>query len=329
MMHAISKTPVSQELSQEFITNHFGTQSQIGDYTELTDGMYNAAYFIRLNDGREMVLKVAPPNQVKVLRYEKNIMQAEVEVLRLLRSETDVPVPEVFVYDTSRRHIDNDYYLMAYVPGISLFKLRKELAPDTQARIDHLTGEYLRKINTISGPAFGYFAQSEYQFPTWQEAFDCMLQHVLQDGRDVGIVLPVDYDELYTQIQAFYPVLDEITQPALVHWDLWDGNIFIDPDTHAITGFLDCERALWGDPLMEVNFGAFGINPALMEGYGKEMLSTPVAQIRRYLYNVYLWLIMVIECTYRQYPNKDQENWARGKLKEEMDLLLASNEKLK
>jgi aminoglycoside phosphotransferase (APT) family kinase protein len=135
------------------------------------------------------------------------------------------------------------------------------------------------------------------------------------------VALPIPYEALYSRIQGYYPVLDEIASPCLVHWDLWDGNIFVDPETRQITGIIDCERALWGDPLMEVNFGAFGVNPALMDGYGQEMLALPAAKTRRALYNVYLWLIMIIECAYRQYDNHDQENWVRPKLIEEMEKL--------
>jgi len=32
------------------------------------------------------------------------------------------------------------------------------------------------------------------------------------------------------------------------------------------------------------------------------------------LYNLYLYLIMVIEYTYRQYETHEQENWARSML---------------
>ncbi|MEW5869503.1 MAG: hypothetical protein AB1894_09520 [Chloroflexota bacterium] len=58
-----------------------------------------------------------------------------------------------------------------------------------------------------------------------------------------------------------------------------------------------------------------------LEGYGVDLLATPGARIRRTLYNIYLWLIMIIECTYRQYETKDQESWARGKLIEEVERL--------
>jgi fructosamine-3-kinase len=194
---------------------------------------------------------------------------------------------------------------------------------EEQHAIDFRTGEYLRQINAINGTSFGYFAQAEFQFATWREAFCTMLDHILQDGDDAGVELFLSYDALRSRLQPFFPVLDEVTQPVLVHWDLWDGNIFIDPETKEITGILDFERALWGDPLMEINFGAFGSNLALIEGYGSDLLAASNAKIRRILYNIYLWLIMIIECTYRQYETKDQENWIRPKLVEEFEKLEA------
>lgn len=316
MMYALSKTPVSLEVAQSIISTHFGAQANIENFVELTDGMYNAAYKIGLAGEQEIVLKVAPSDCVQVLRYEKNIMQAEVEVLRLLHVQTDVPVPEVLAYDISHHLIDNDYYLMAFVPGVSMHKLRTSLSLGEQRAIDRRIGEYLRQMNAITNSNFGYFAQPEVRFDTWQQAFDQMLGNVLQDGQDADVEL--SYDQIYAEIRRYYHTLDEVTTPALVHWDLWDGNIFVDPGSKQITGVIDCERALWGDPLMEVNFGAFGLNPALLDGYGRDMLQTSAAKTRRLLYNIYLWLIMIIECTYRQYNTSDQENWVRPKLIEDM-----------
>ena len=106
-----------------------------------------------------------------------------------------------------------------------------------------------------------------------------------------------------------------------MHWDLWDGNIIVDPETKTVTGILDCERALWDEPLMEINFDAFGVNPAVRDGYGIDLHAAPDARTRRALYNAYLWLVMIVECTYRGYDNRDQEDRARAKLVDEIDAL--------
>jgi len=135
-MYALTKTKITLESAQTLIAAHFGGQARIAHFTELTDGMYNAAFLIELTSGEKTVLKVAPPDDVKVLRYEKNIMLAEVEVLRLLAAQTRVPVPQIFAYDTSRSLIDNDYFIMAYISGTSLFKLRPQLSAADQYAID-------------------------------------------------------------------------------------------------------------------------------------------------------------------------------------------------
>ena len=144
--------------------------------------------------------------------------------------------------------------------------------------------------------------------------------------QEMSVELPLPYDALLDLLRRSYPALDEVQSPRLVHWDLWDGNVFVDPATAQITGIIDFERSLWGDPLMEVNFGAFApLEPdsPLLQGYGRPMLTTPEARVRRTLYNIYLFLIMIIECTYRRYPTQDQENWARRLLAVELDKLQA------
>ena len=62
-------------------------------------------------------------------------------------------------------------------------------------------------------------------------------------------------------------------------------------------------------------------DPEFMKGYGVELPFSEMQMTRRTLYNVYLFLIMVIECAYRQYPTQDQENWARQMLAIEMEKL--------
>ena len=60
---------------------------------ELKDGWFNAAYDIRLADGREVILKIAPPRGAEVMIYEKNIMHTEVAAMRLVRRTRRFPYP--------------------------------------------------------------------------------------------------------------------------------------------------------------------------------------------------------------------------------------------
>ena len=321
MIFIATKTPVTLPTAQQIIHLHFGSEANIAAFQELTDGMFNAAYQIDLVDGMRCVLKVAPPPGVRVLRYEKNIMQAEVEVMQRVRQQTEMPVPRILAYDRSCTILPSQYYLMDFVPGESLHKLRKGMSDEQQRRIDSEAGRLLRQMNAIQGEFFGYYAQEDARSASWKESFDRLLVNVLQDGQEMNVQLPMPYEALHDLLKAHYASLDEVASPHLVHWDLWDGNIFLDPYTYALTGLIDFERAIWADPLMEVNFLFMVHNDAFMQGYGVEMMDTPAKRIRRTLYNIYLDLIMVIECYYRRFDNDWQENWARGLLVEQLNLL--------
>ena len=320
-MQSISKITLSHDTIQSLVSHHFGSATRVKATEELTEGYFATAYRLDLADGRTWVMKVSPPPHVRVLRYERDIMSAEVATMRLLRERTSVPVAEIHCYDASRTLLDNEFFIMEYLPGVPLHKVRGELAPDVQQRINRQIGAYLREINTIEGAAFGYGPESTPRSATWREAFDAMLMTALQDGEDMGVELPLSYAGYHDLARQHYATLDEVRTPRLVHWDLWDGNIFFDMAAQRITGIIDHERALWGDPLMEVNFTGYDPGSDFAIGYGTPVLDTPAQRTRRALYSLYLFLIMVIECYYRKYPTNGQELWAREQLAKTVDAL--------
>lgn len=122
-MHSLSKTAVLLKTAQAIISDVFGAHAVIRAFEELKDGCFNAAYAITLADGLRCVLKVAPPDGVRVLRYERDILAAEVAVMRLVRQYTEMPVPAILGYDTSRRLVESDFYLMAFIEGVPLNKV--------------------------------------------------------------------------------------------------------------------------------------------------------------------------------------------------------------
>jgi hypothetical protein len=87
-----------------------------------------------------------------------------------------------------------------------------------------------------------------------------------------------------------------------------------------LAGFVDTDRALWGDPLIEFYFRSLAnVSGAWQVAYRqaciKAGISYPVdvpGAIRRMaLYDLYLALVMVIEVAYRGYGPK-HEAWVRG-----------------
>lgn len=320
MPASLSKTPVILAQAEQIAARHFGTQCRVVHFEELTDGYFNACYRIGLADGLHCVLKVAPPEGVRVLRYERDILRAEVETLRLVGERTTLPVPRVLAFDTGRQVLANDYFLMEFLPGTALHKARPTLSAEAQARVDWQLGDCLRQINAITGDCFGYYAQPQTAGCGWPQTFMRMLGDVLQDGLAAGVKLPWPYQQLAALPRLGFSALAEVTQPRLVHWDLWDGNVLVDPTSAQVTGVFDFERTLWGDPLMETNFGYMAAEGSpFTRGYGQDMLDTPNKRLRRALYAIYLYLIMIIECSYRNYENNQQETWSRAQLARELD----------
>lgn len=313
-MESITKSKLTKDQIAEMVKTGFGNNIRSEIITELKEGYYNSAYMLLLNNGFKTVLKVSPAEDIQVMRYEKNIMAAEVEVLNTLRSVTDIPVPKIFYYDNGKEIIDSEFFFMEFIEGIPLHSLRSQLTDEQHREISSELGQFVKKIHSIEGSCFGYMAQKDKQFKSWDEAFLFMINDLLEDAKDAGVILPYDYDKIYSMIEEKRNVLNSVKKPVLIHKDLWDGNIFVDSKTLKITALIDCERAIYGDPLVELVFGFLLNNESFMKSYRRGTPFDKDEETRILIYRIYLYLILIIECSYRQYPDDNQAKWARTKL---------------
>jgi aminoglycoside phosphotransferase (APT) family kinase protein len=292
-----------------------------GWVSELGHGWFNVAYRIRLRDGSQVVLKIAPPAGVQVLTYERGAMAIELAALRLVRERTGVPVPNVDFADQSHDLCDADYFFMPYVDADNLGIVKYDLPTDARTAYSEAVGAANRELNAIRGEAFGPLAGAGD--PSWRVVFTGMFEAILQDGERRQVDLGWDYDLVRSVFEEYAYSLDEVTVPRYVEWDLWDSNVLVRDGT--IVSIIDHERAFYGDPLIEAGFtgtqlDAFGDPSAFMRGYGHGPL-TPTEEVRRRLYCLYLSLIMVIETVYRGHTDSQGYDWARERLTETMALL--------
>ena len=284
--------------------------------TELGHGWFNVAYSITLRDGRQVVLKIAPPPGVPVMTYEVEIMSNEVTAMRLAGSLTKVPVPPVDFYDNSGELCASPWFFMPLVEGENLGVMAEEgrLTAEQIDAFNEQLGAANAELNRIVGPHFGPLEGDGYS--TWREAFTAMIEDALHDGQKEGVDLGWDYELLRSIIAEDLPLLDGVREPRFVEWDLWNSNTMVREDR--ITGIIDHERAFYGDPLMEAGFVGldlpdFGDPEAFIRGYGLPSLTAEDRQRRR-LYTLYLIIIMVVETHYRGHETPDQYWWARGQL---------------
>ncbi len=314
MVDSISKTRIDRTQAER-IARRSHPDRTLTTLTECTDGWFNAVHRLEFDDGSSAILKIAPPADVRVLRYEHDIITTEVATLRLLAERTDLPVPRVLAWDPSGEIVPSPYFVMTACPGVALQGRRGHLDPDESAAIDAQLATFVATVNTITGDHFGRPEPSAPRCATWTDAFALLVEDLLADAVDAAVVLPRTVAELEALTsQLIDDTLGAVTEPRLVHWDLWDPNVFIDPDTLEVVGVIDFERALWGDPLMEAQFVGGRAHDPVIEAYGTQLFAQPSAIGRRRLYDLYLYLVMVVECAYRNYPTDDIEQLGRAML---------------
>ncbi|WP_406428552.1 aminoglycoside phosphotransferase family protein [Streptomyces sp. NBC_01589] len=322
-MESITKNRQSLDTLRAMVARAYGDhQVPQGDdwATELGFGLYNVAYRIRLRDGAQVVVKIAPPSDVEVLTYERGAMATEVAALRLLRERTTVPVPDVHFSDDSHELCDADYFFMPFIDADNLGPLRDSMPAAERVVYNEAIGQANREINSVVGDGFGPLTGPLQA--SWRAVFLGMAEDVLRDGQRRSVDLGWDYELVRGLFSAHADCLDEVLEPRLVEWDLWEGNVMVREGK--LLGIIDHERALWGDPLIEVLFTGidlpeFGDPAAFMRGYGQKPL-IPGEQQRRRLYSLHVVLVLIIETVYRGHTDPGQYDWARKQLDQLMTM---------
>ena len=96
-----TREQIARMVEKAFGSNGIALATGEDAVSELEEGWFNAAYSVRLSDGREVILKIAPVKGADVLAYEKNIMATEVATMHLVRENPAIPVPEIYYFDTA------------------------------------------------------------------------------------------------------------------------------------------------------------------------------------------------------------------------------------
>jgi Ser/Thr protein kinase RdoA (MazF antagonist) len=265
---------------------------------EIGGGTYNRAVRVRLADGRRLVLKIAPAGPG--LTYEHDLLATEAEYYRRIPG----PVPSVVGAGPG-------FLLMTEVPGVPWAQV-----PGAGPHLRTELGAIVAGLHEVTGDGFGY--PQDPLHPTWPAAFAAMVDAVLADAVRYGVRLPRPAAEIAHLVRRHEPLLELVTTPVLVHFDLWKGNILLDGDR--VSGIIDAERAFWGDPVAEfVSLTLFDdLDAPLLAGYGAARFDAP-GRRRLTVYRVYLGLIMLVEMVPRQDTNADRERFVSAWLAEHLD----------
>lgn len=312
-MESRTKLRLPREQLESLARHALGARAQVVAVEELTKGMFNAAYALELAGHPPVVLKVAPPPDASILlTYEADIMRTEVDFYERVSREAACPVPKVLARDFSRSRIPADYFFMEKLRGAPLTSAKKRLSGEELRRVKVELGGIIGRLGVIRGTSFGYPQPgARSQAPSWRESFLKMVGNILDDAERFAVRLPRGTAALRALFGAHAGVLDEVREPVLTHFDLWEGNLFV----HRVDGvprieaIIDGERAFWGDGHAEfvsaALFKDIEEEPDILRGWaeatGKPLEFTQPMRTRQALYRAYLYLLMVTEGAPRGY----------------------------
>ncbi len=331
-----------------------GAGDRVARVTALSGGTYNTLAAVELTGGERLVLKVPPPAGTPGLRYEQGLLQGEalfydaaaavgVPAPRVLHARPDrgpeagadraphpgpdrrpdAPDAPDAATETAPDTLADDvpFVLMSRLPGVTWWSAAESMDNRERDRLRESLGRMVARLHGVTGPGFGYPSRSTgAPAGRWAEAFTAMTGAVLDDAERYGAWLPRPVARIRAALAAAEPLLEEVTVPALVHFDLWPGNVLLDGPAgrREISGVIDGERMFWGDPLAD--FASLSLftadaerDPAFLTGYGAGGGRTAFdagALRRTALYRCYLYLIMLVEVVPRGY-GAEHTAWVR------------------
>ena len=69
-MESLTKNKQNKETISKMVEKYF-TPLRMVSFHELTEGYFNMAYEIHLSNGEQVILKIAPSKEMRVMTYEK------------------------------------------------------------------------------------------------------------------------------------------------------------------------------------------------------------------------------------------------------------------
>lgn len=293
-MDSFTKKKISlYDAKTVFESSGVGTVDSI---KEAESGEFNACFQVRSN-GRKYFIKFGTEENARVLSYERNMMATELSFYNRLDG-TEIKRPEIFFVDTSREKVNVDYFIME---GYDV-PLRGYVFPTLKdkRRVMYGLGQDLARLHSIKGEGYGY---EQFGLENgWAEAYKKMIDKIIADATVLDVKL--DTFRIYKILERTRPIMAEV-ESSLVHFDVWEGNVFLNHKNHTYQGLIDWERALWGDKACDL----ISLNPLLgiernkyfVKGYRSvaPLEFDEKLRIRMNLAKMYLGLVMMVEAEVR------------------------------
>lgn len=269
----------NSEFFEKAIFLSLGKNIPIQQATLIAAGNINQGVLLETSEGR-FFLKTN-------FETEKDIFDKEAMGLKVLRENTPLEVPLVH---GSGRIGEQSFLLMDWIQsGKANVSYWKEL------------GLGLAQLHMVTQPAFGFhednyiasLTQSNNPQTSWADFFvENRLEPMMGKAYYEGLI-PLGF---YKKFQQIYPLLESIfpnEKPALLHGDLWSGNIIKGKDGNP--ALID-PAVYYGHREMDLAFSRLfgGFDGEFYEAYNTLFPLEPGFEERESVYNLYPLLVHLL-----------------------------------
>jgi aminoglycoside phosphotransferase (APT) family kinase protein len=277
--------PLTPAQIEAICSRAFGEGTRVASAIELGDGTYNTTFRIALESGEEMILRAAP-EPARQFRSERAFLRNEHAAAPYF-APVAAYLPRTLAVDFTHDLVGRDYVIQTVVPGVPAREGLMRYERPAWASFFRDLGEISRRMHAVPGSGFGPVAGP--LAPTWSEALRTQLSLIAEDLDQLGLEA-ADVRRLAALAQRRRDLLDEVTEPRLLHGDLWTINVMVEPDAPepTVSGVFDCDRTWWGDPESDWAIYRAAERPgterdAFWAGYGP-LSEGPAARWRRLFY---------------------------------------------
>ncbi len=246
--------------------------SEVVSTRPLSGGCVGQVSLVTLADGQELVAKSGG-----------GALDVEGWMLGVLAERSRLPVPEVYLCEP-------DLLVMQRVPG------ETGCRPSAEAH----AAELLADLHSVTADSFGLerdtliggLRQPNEPSDSWIEFFrERRLTHIARECARAGRAPERLVGRVRALGERLPGLIDEPEAPALLHGDLWGGNILSAGDR--VTGLID-PAVSYGHPEIELAFTTLfsTFTPAFYEAYAsRRPIRDGFFETRRDLYNLYPLLV--------------------------------------